>query len=439
MTARLFSTALCLVLCAAGIRAEDWPEFRGKGRLGVWNETGILEKFPEGGLKVLWRTPIKNGYTGPAVANGRVFVSDFSPKVGKRGVERALALDEKTGRILWTHEWDADYAGISWAYGPRATPTVDGDRVYVAGGGGALLAFDVATGKVLWQKHYGKDYGSDVTSWGYSSAPIVDGDRLICLVGGAENSRVMAFDKMTGKEIWRALPTVGEFGISQPIIITAGGVRQLIMWDPTEVASLDPVTGKVYWQQPFKVEAAMTVATPVQSGSLLLVSTFYSGPLMLTLDQARPTASVLWKGKSNSEIQTDGLHAVIATPVIDGDYIYGICSYGQLRGLNARTGERLWETQAFTKERRRWVSGFIVRHGDRYFMNNDRGDLVIAKMSPQGYEEISRTSLIKPTTPPENRRELINVNWVHPAYANKHLYTRNDEEIIAVSLAKDGS
>jgi hypothetical protein len=160
---------------------------------------------------------------------------------------------------------------------------------------------------------------------------------------------------------------------------------------------------------------------------------------MLTLDEKRPAASVLWKGKSNSEIQTDGLHAVIATPVIDGDYIYGICSYGQLRGLNARTGERLWETQAFTKERRRWVSGFIVRHGDRYFMNNDRGDLVIAKMSPQGYEEISRTSLIKPTTPPENRRELTYVNWVHPAYANKHLYTRNDEEIIAVSLAKDGS
>jgi outer membrane protein assembly factor BamB len=439
MTARLFSTALCIVLCAGGIRAEDWPEFRGKGRLGVWNESGILEKFPESGLKVLWRTPIKNGYTGPAVANGRVFVTDFSPTVGKRGVERALALAEKTGRILWAHEWDADYAGISWAYGPRATPTVDGDRVYVAGGGGALLAFDVATGKVLWQKHYGKDYGSDVTSWGYSSAPIVDGERLICLVGGAQNSRVVAFNKITGKEIWRALPTVGEFGIAQPIIITAGGVRQLIMWDPTEVASLDPVTGKVYWRQPFKVEAAMTVATPVQSGSLLLVSTFYNGPLMLTLDKKRPAATVLWKGKSNSEIQTDGLHAVIATPVIDGDYIYGICSYGQLRGLNARTGERLWETQGFTKERRRWVSGFIVRHGDRYFMNNDRGDLVIAKMSPQGYEEISRTSLIKPTTPPENRRELTYVNWVHPAYANKHLYTRNDEEIIAVSLAKDGS
>jgi outer membrane protein assembly factor BamB len=439
MTARLFSTAVCIVLCAAGIRAEDWPEFRGKGRLGVWNESGILEKFPEGGLKVLWRTPIKNGYTGPSVANGRIFVSDFAPTIGKRGVERALALDEKTGRILWTHEWEADYAGVSWAYGPRATPTVDGNRVYVAGGGGALLAFDVATGKVLWQKHYGKDYGSEVTSWGYASAPIVDGDRLICLVGGAKNSRVVAFDKVTGKEIWRALPTIGEFGVAQPIIITAGGVRQLIMWDPTEVASLDPVTGKVYWQQPFKVEGTMTVATPVQSGSLLFVSTFYNGPLMLTLDEKRPAATLLWKGKSNSEIQTDGLHAVLATPVIDGDYIYGICSYGQLRALKTKTGERVWETQAFTKERRRWVSGFIVRHGDRYFMNNDRGELVIARLNPEGYQEISRTNLIKPTTPPENRRELTNVNWVHPAYANKHLYTRNDEEIIAVSLAADGS
>jgi outer membrane protein assembly factor BamB len=211
------------------------------------------------------------------------------------------------------------------------------------------------------------------------------------------------------------------------------------MWDPREVASLDPVTGQVYWQQPFKVEGSMTVATPVQSGSLLFLSTFYSGPLMLALDEHKAAATVLWKGKSDSEIQTDGLHAVLATPVIDGDYIYGICSYGQLRGLKTKTGERLWETQALTKERRRWVSGFIVRHGDRYFINNDRGELVIATLTPAGYEEISRTTLIKPTTPPENRRELVNVNWVHPAYANKHLYTRNDEEIIAMSLAADGS
>ena len=178
----------------------------------------------------------------------------------------------------------------------------------------------------------------------------------------------------------------------------------------------------------------MTVAVPVQVGAQLFFTTFYDGPMMLTLNQDRPDATVAWKGSSNSEIRTDGLHAVLATPIIDGGYIYGICSYGQLRCLNARTGERLWETQAATVERRRWASGYMVRNGDRVLINNDRGELIIARLSPEGYDEISRTKLIAPTSPPGNRRELRFVNWVHPAYANRHIYTRNDEEIVAFSM-----
>jgi outer membrane protein assembly factor BamB len=144
---------------------------------------------------------------------------------------------------------------------------------------------------------------------------------------------------------------------------------------------------------------------------------------------------MLWKGKSDNELQTDGLHAVTDTPVIQGDYIYGICSYGQFRCLLAKTGERVWESQAVTKERARWASGQIVRNGDRVFINNDRGELILARLAPDGYHEISRTNLIKPTTPPGNRRELVYINWSHPAYANKHVYARNDEEIICATLA----
>ena len=350
-------------------RADDWPEFRGKGRLGVWHETGLLEEFPAEGLKVLWRTPIKAGFAGPAVADGRVFVTDFEATHGMRGVERALALDE-------------------------------------------------ATGALLWRKDYAEDYGVDRLQWGFdwgfASAPLVDGPRLICFVGGPENARVVAFDKMTGEEIWRALDSEADLGVAQPIIIEAGGARQLIVWNPEEVVSLDPVNGEFYWRQPYTVGGAMTVATPVQVASQLFFTTFYDGPLMLTLNQDRPGATVAWKGSSNSEIQTDGLHAVLATPIIEGGYIYGICSYGQLRGLNAETGERLWETQEATTERRRWVSGFLVRNGDRVLINNDRGDLIIALLRPSGYEEVSRTHLIKPTSRPGNRRELRYVSWVHP-------------------------
>ena len=431
---------LCILTATAQVQAEDWPEFRGKGRLGVWTETGIVETFPASGLPVLWRTPIKAGYAGPAVAAGRVFVTDYEETGRLRGVERVLALDEKTGAVLWTRQWNVEYGALSynWAIGPRATPTVDGDRVYVLGATGVLLCLDVRTGDVIWQKDYIKDYGTALPTWGMTAAPLVDGDRLICLVGGEDNAKVVAFDKMTGREIWRALPSKSEPGYAQPIIFEAGGARQLIIWHPEALVSLDPATGRVYWEEPMQVGAGMTLATPVLSGNRLLVTSFYNGSMMMELDAHRPTARLLWKGSSDSEIQTEGLHATINTPIVDRDHVYGICSYGQFRSLRAATGERVWETQAVTKERARWASGLMIRHRDRVFINNDRGELIIARLSPGGFEEISRTQLIKPTSPPGNRRELTYVNWSHPAYANRHIYARNDEEIVAFSLAVDG-
>ena len=222
--------AASLLLAASGARAEDWPEFRGKGRHGVWNETGVLERFPDDGLDVLWRTPINRGYSGPAVADGRVFVSDFERTSATAGIERAVCLDERTGEILWTYAWDANYTNIMWDEGPRATPTVDGDRVYVQGAAGMLVALDVETGEPFWSRQYREEYGADMPMFGFSSSPLVDGERLIVLAGGVPDAKVMAFDKLTGAEIWRALSSEeSEPGVGQPIIIEASGVRQLIV------------------------------------------------------------------------------------------------------------------------------------------------------------------------------------------------------------------
>jgi outer membrane protein assembly factor BamB len=425
---------------SAASEIHDWPEYRGRGRLGLWTESGIVDTFPDSGLPVLWRTPLKAGYAGPSVADHRVFITDFIETVKLRGTERVLALDEATGSILWKKEWEASYGALSynWAIGPRATPTVDGERVYVLGAAGMLWCLNVKSGDVIWQKDYVKDYKADLPTWGMTGAPLVDGHQLICLVGGADNAKVVSFDKLTGKELWRALASNSEPGYSQPTIIYAGGARQLIIWHPSAISSLDPETGKLHWEFPAVVGAGMAIATPVLSGRRLFVSSFYNGSMMIELDDKTPTAKVLWKGNSDSEIITEGLHSTINTAIIDGDYIYGICSYGQFRCLNATTGERIWETQAVTKERARWASGLMVKNGDRVFINTDRGDLVMARVNPQGYTELSRTALIKPTSPPGNRRELISVNWSHPAYANRHIYVRNDEEMVAYSLAKDG-
>jgi outer membrane protein assembly factor BamB len=293
----------------------------------------------------------------------------------------------------------------------------------------------VKTGEIVWQKDFVKDYDTQVPTWGMTGAPVIDGSRVIAVAGGAGAAKVMAFDKLTGKEIWRALNSEKEEpGYSQPILFDAAGKRQLIIWHPRALVSLDPATGKVNWEQPFRSHNSVALTTPVMHDTRLLISSFYNGSMLL--DVSKPQATKLWQGKSDSEINTDGLHAIIATPVFDGDYIYGVCSYGQFRCLRASTGERVWETLAVTGEKARWATAMIVRHGDRFFINNDRGELIIANLTPEGYREISRTKLIKPTSNPGNRRQNPTVNWSQPAYANKHIFARNDEEIISASLAK---
>jgi len=433
--------ALLFVTAVSVLQAEDWPEWRGKGRLGVWNETGLVDKFPPGGPPVVWRTAIHSGYSGPSVAGGKVFITDSQRTTANKAIERAIALDEKTGAILWTKEWETDYTGLQlvFAIGPRATPTVDGDRVYVLGTMGQLFALDVQTGRVLWQKDYVKDYGAAVPSWGMVGAPLVDGDRLIVLVGGEPDAKVMALDKMTGKEIWRALSSDWEPGYGSPMIIEAGGARQLIIFEPRGIDSLDPATGKVYWTVEHTVEMGMTVPTPVRDGSYLIVTSQYGGARMVKLDETKPGAKLLWMGPGDSdkEMTPDTLNSVISTPVIQGDYVYGVDGHGQLRCLEIATGKRVWETAALLKERRpNWGTAFFVRNGDRYFINTDRGELVIAKLTPQGFEEIDRAEVIEPTHPYVRRREREFVLWSHAAYANGHMFIRNDKELLRISLVK---
>ena len=440
---RGLALAVCVLLMAAPLVANDWPEWRGAGRTGVWTETDIVDELPAG-LKVKWRVPINSGFSGPAVVDGRVFITDWAQDPASRtmdGTERTIALDEESGEILWTREWPTSYRMLmqSYAIGPRATPTVDGDRVYVVGAAGDLYCLAVETGEVIWEKHYLTDYDSFVPTWGVASSPIVDGDRLITVVGGEPGGLIMAFDKETGAEVWRALDVVGEMGYGQPIIIEAGGARQLIVWHAAALVSLNPETGELYWEEVWDARSGMSVATPVWSGNYLLVTQFYLGSMMMQLDQDRPGATMLWRGQSRSEMpdQTDGLHALITTPLIEGEHIYGVGSYGELRGLNARTGERVWVSDQMTAQAR-WGSAFMVKQGDRYFVLNDDGFLIDARFTPEGYVERGRLKLIEPTSDAgfgPARRFDRKVNWSHPAYANGHIFHRNDNEIIRASLA----
>jgi outer membrane protein assembly factor BamB len=420
-----------VAFCAAflignALFADDWPQWLGPQRDAVWRESGIVEKFPTNGPPVLWRTSIGAGYAGPIVAEGRVYVAD---RDANRRVERVLCLNEADGKLIWQHGYECPYS-ISYPAGPRVAPLVSGGKVWTLGAEGNLFCFDATKGTVLWSHEFKKDYGIKAPMWGFAGHPLLDGNRLICLVGG-QGSTAVAFDKDTGTEIWRAL-SASEPGYSSPIIYEAGGKRQLILWDADAANSLNPETGEVYWSVPFKCKAGMSIATPRKLGDLLFFTTFYSGSLMLRLDSKQPTAAVAWRTTKVSEMDTTYLNAVMCTPVLEDGYIYGVCSYGQLRCLKADTGERVWQTlQATTSgEPVRWANAFIVKHGNRFFLFNEKGDLIIAKLSPRGYEEISRAHLLAPTGEASGRAVL----WSHPAFANRRVYARNDKEIICVDL-----
>jgi outer membrane protein assembly factor BamB len=424
--------------------ADDWPQWLGPKRDGVWRETGIVAKFPEGGLKLRWRTPLNGGYAGPAIANGKVYVTDWKRdgaavkkppmKLGSTpGTERIVCLNEADGKLLWEHKYQTSYR-ISYPAGPRCTPVVANGKVYCLGAMGNLICLDADKGTVLWQKDFQKEYRAEIPLWGWSAHPLLDGDKLICLVGG-KDSVVVAFHRDTGKELWRAL-SASEIGYCPPMIYEIGGKRLLVVWHPDAVNGLDPETGKVHWSQSFNLKAGLSIPTPRVVGDKLFITAFYNGPMMLKLDPAKQTAQVLWRGNSDSEKQTDKLHAIMCTPVIKNGYIYGVCSYGQLRCLKLDTGERVWETyKATTNDGRaaRWANAFLIEHEDRFFLFNELGELIIARLSPdKQYEEISRQKLLEPTNVAMGR----DIVWSHPAFANKNVYARNDKEIVCYSLAK---
>lgn len=440
MKAKLWLPGLAVLVLGlfSVTRAADWPQWMGPNRDGVWSETGILEKFPPGGPTIPWRVKIGGGYAGPAVAGGKVYVTDFltdadtyklsnpNKRAKIEGKERVLCLDAKTGAEEWKHVYDCTYE-ISYPAGPRCTPTIAGGKVYTLGAEGNLFCLDAAKGTVVWSKDFKKDYKAATPFWGYTGHPLVDGDRLICLVGG-KGSTLVAFDKDTGKELWKAL-SAKDPGYCAPSIIEAGGKRQLLIWTPEEIHGLDPATGKVYWSNPLVPAYGMSIVAPRKYENYLFTGGIGEKAVLLELDQEKPGVKEVWTGKRDT-----ALYPVNSTPVIVEGTMYGVDQPGQLRAVDVKTGKRLWETFKPTtgKGQANSGTGFLVKNGGRFFIFSETGDLIIAKLTPKGYEEIDRAHLLEPTQSAFGR----NVIWSHPAFAEKCCFARNDKEIICAALAK---
>jgi outer membrane protein assembly factor BamB len=362
------------------------------------------------------------------VADGRVFVTDRITEPTQR--ERVFSFRWDTGALLWSYEYDCPYRDVSYTAGPRASVTVHDGLAYALGTMGHLHCFEADSGKIVWKKDLDALYQIRMPIWGIAGSPVVYEDLVVIQVGGENNACLVAFDRKTGKERWRALED--RAGYSTPIVVERGGRSILICWTADNVVGLDPASGKLQWSYAYPPKnMPLAIAAPVVQGDRLFVTGFYEGSLMLRLSDDGRAVEKVWEHQGPSERETAGLHALISTPIFEGEYIYGIDSHGELRCLKAANGQRIWENLEIVPTAR-WSTAHLIRNNRNIWIFNERGELLITSMSPQGVQIKSRAQLIEPTRDQLNRRG--GVAWAHPAFAYRHVFARNDRELICASL-----
>ena len=433
---------LMLVFFENNVSADDWKGWMGNHRDGVYRETGIIDEITLDGLKVKWRKPAGSGYSGPVVAGKRVFLFDYVKQSGDafndpgqratlQGKERVTALDSETGETLWRHTYDCPYS-ISYPAGPRCSPTIDGSNVYTLGAEGDLKCLNIQDGSIIWERNLKETFAIEAPIWGFSSHPLIVGDLLYTAVGG-EGQGVVAFNKRNGEIQWKALDSKSSY--CPLTMLSAGGTQQLIFFHPEGVSSLNPNNGQHYWTVPVKPDYEMSIASPVVDGNRMYISSIRTEAVMLELDASQPAVKELWRGEPKNAV-----HCANSTPLFVDGVIFGTdCNDGDLVAVDGDNGNQLWTTFQPTKpDETRYIrhgTAFItrIRNSNQYFLMSESGDLILANLSAKGYKEEGRFHVLEPTSECFGR----SVVWSHPAYAQRTLFTRNDEEIVAVSLATD--
>ncbi len=415
---------------AIKVVADDWPQWRGIARDGKWNETGIRDDLPDGQLPLQWSVEIGSGYTGPTVADGRVYVMDKQAE-DRDAIERVLCFDSATGTSLWKHSYPSDYK-ISYTAGPRASVTIHNGRAYSVGAMGHFHCLDAKSGSVIWSRNLQVDYKIRMPIWGIAASPLIYHDLVIQQVSGEEGACMVAFQLADGKEVWRSLSD--RAGYSSPIIIKQAGQDVLACWTGDSLSGLDPKTGKVYWGHPFPPRnMPIGIGDPIIDDDKLFVSSFYDGSLMVRVPKDKLASEVIWKEVGTDEEHTQSLHSMIGTCLMRNGFVFGADSYGEFRCLDASNGKRIWEDLTAVPKAR-WAAIHMVEQADRVWMFNERGELLIARLSSDGLKIIDRCQLIEPTTAQLPRRG--GVCWSHPAFAEKSVFARNDKKLVRASLAK---
>lgn len=400
----------CLSFCAAALAlASDWPQWRGRDRDGVWKAEGLPQRLPEK-LAPRWKVPLGAGYGGLAVTDGRVYVMDRMKQ--PKEVERVVCLDARTGDTLWAHEYPVAYGKLDYGNGPRSTPTVHQGRVYAYGALGRLSCLDAKTGDVKWSRDAVKDFGGRVPTWGHACSPLLDLERVVVQVG-AKDGLLMALDRDTGKEAWRAGDDPP--GYSSPVVIEAGGKRQYAFFTPRHVIGVAPSDGKVLWKVPFPgIDYDVSITDVVFGDGALLAGNYWSGSKGIVLGEKGVDPKVVWEGK--------GLSLLMSTPLVKGKHAYALDKSRGLVCVEMRTGKIVWDKEHVTPRDRNPHASLAWVGGDRALVLNTPGELSLVELTPAGLKKLGKA-------------EVIGKTWAHPAFADGCVFARSEGEAVCVPLA----
>lgn len=317
----------------------DWPQWRGPNRDAVWNEPRVIQPFPDHSLPIRWKAKLGPGWSSPSIADGFVYTTDVELKQPK-STEHVTCFQLSNGQVMWQFSYEVIYP--DWAFnpenqiGPTATPLVHEGKVYTLGTRGDLFCLDARTGRRIWQHNLETEY--HVREEESRASPLIEDNLLIVFAGGKPGPSVIALNKDTGKQVWNAVEEAAAY--SSPLVINAGGTRQLIVWTQQSVTSLDPHTGKIFWREPIATTTNDANAAPVFADGRLLIS-----GLMFDLDPSKPAAKVRWPDNLGLSHR---LLSNTSTPMLWGDFIFAGKTSGELVCLEAATGKQVWATNTVT-------------------------------------------------------------------------------------------
>ncbi len=389
-------------LAVAGLPASEWPQFRGPQRDGLSVDTDLLSTWPESGPPELWRVPIGTGYSGMAVVGTRLFTMDSDTER-----EFAVCLDASSGKELWRTPIGPLFESY-FGNGPRSTPTIDGDRVYVLGGQGRLAALQASDGEIVWRVNYQESFGSVLPEYGFSTSALVVGDLLIVQPGGSDGNAVAALDKHTGEVRWAVHDDAA--GYSSPLLVEVDGARQLVLMTPKDLLGVS-VSGDVVWTQPFAADQEIKPAMPVfVAPDLLFFSSGYdvgSIALRLEVEGGVAMAKEAWQDRL--------MRNHFNTSVAVGGDIYGFDN-ATLKCISAETGEEQWAKRGGLGK------GSLIYADGHLIVLTESGKLLLVEATAKKYREIA------------GHQVLSGRCWTSPSMASGRVHLRNQKEIVSLDL-----